>query len=255
MEATHQSTPGPAPVDAGAIRVWILGTNTWLVVVVVPLLVAGPGSLAGPLLAAVPIATLGLGAILLDRHRNATLALWLVAFPTAVATLAAAMSALVVGDPPSTVGIVLGALSMLAYVLAAAERAGRPPALRPSRKRPLGSAAPVREDAHRRRARHTLILGSTAAALALAVVVPAFGLLDTYRRAWGPAAAEAAVLTTVVGGALGSSALALFVGPALRASREPPPTARMRRRRVTLLLSSVGLGLLFYVFYVTHGPR
>jgi len=260
LRDSREVGPGIVKPDASATdarrtdraRVLVLGANAWVVLAVLPSLLAEPRSPGHVLWLLLPLPPLAVGALLLSRSQ--VLAGWalLGGYPTLLAAAVAILPRLVVQSPYSTVGLVLGALSVVAYGAGTVFAVTRPYALRATTRRPLGSVAAIDEPGSRIWARRALLALATTGAVVLAVVVPALGGTASYEEAWGRAAPEAAVLTAVAGGALGTAVLALFIGPSLRAPRTPDPTRRQVRRRVTALLVSVAIGVAFWVFYLAR---
>ena len=250
-EKTQEADPARLPA-ADAARVIVLGLNVWLVLLAVPLLLAEPRSVGHLVWLGLPLPVLFAGAVSLDRSR--ALAGWLLlgVYPTLLVAIVAATPQLVLQSAYSTVGLVIGAVSLVAFGAGAAYATTRPASLRPTSRRPLGSVAPIEEPTLRTLGRRLLLGAGVVGAVLVAIVAPALGGAESYGEVWGRAAPEAAVLTAVVGGALGAVTLAMFVGPTLRAPRGREPSRRQRDRRVVALLFSVALGLAFYVFYVVE---
>lgn len=258
MKESFQSTDTLHPAATGRLtgpdgaRVLVLGLNAWLVLLALPTLLAEPRSVAHLLWLLLPLPALVAGVIALERSRTVGAWVLLGGYPTLVVAIVAAMPQLVLQSAYSTVGLVLGASSMVAFGAGAAYATMRPPSLRPTSRRPLGSVTPVDEPRSRRRGRHLLVGAGVLGSVLIAIVAPALGGVEAYGEPWGRAAPEAAVLTAVVGGALGAVTLAIFVGPTLRAPRGRKPSRRQINRRVAALLVSVVIGVAFYVFYVVE---
>ncbi len=253
FHSAEKAKPEASAARTDGARALVLGLNAWLVLAVLPMLFAEPRTTASFAWLALPIAPLVLGVGVLERSQRVGGWILLGGFPTLLAAIVAVMPRLVVQDAYSTVGLVLGALSLVGYGAGAAFAAMRPTELRPTSRRPLGSVSPMREPITRTWARRLLLGAGGLAGLVLAVVAPSLGGMRAYEQVWGRAAPEASVLTAVVGGALGTATLAMFVGPALRAPRTRPPSRRTADRRVVALLFSVAVSVAFYVFYVTRG--
>lgn len=101
---------------------------------------------------------------------------------------------------------------------------------------------------HRRDIFQRLLLGvGCLGSLALALVAPIAGSDVRVREAWGPSAAGAQLLATIVGGILSISVLALFIGPNLRADRSPKPTSTELWRRAILFSLAAGFGIFTYL--------
>ncbi len=238
------------PVAADRVRSVALGLNVWVVLLVLPLALAGALSAFGWFVVAVPLIPLSIGALALGRHGPAADWLLLGVFPTTLAGVVAAMPQLAANEPYSAISLVLGALSFVAYGAMIAVASGRPARLRRAAPTPLGPV-PALPDARRRVLVRRLLLSATgSAAVAMGVVIPAFIPRETIEEAWGTSAPEATLLVAVVGGALAATALALFVGPTLRASRARPPRPAQLRLRVIGLLLAAALGAIAYALLV-----
>ena len=240
------------PVRTDAARVIVLGMNAWLVLAVLPMALAEPKAPASMTWLLLPLPALVAGVLTLARSQLIAGYVLLGGFPTLLAALLSVLPRFVVQTPWSTVGLLLGAASLIAYGAAAVFAVSRPHALRATTHRPLGSVAPIEERAALIWSRRAVLSVGAIGAAVLAVVAPVVGGMAAYEEVWGEAAAEASVLAAVVGGALGACVIALFVGPTLRAPRSPAPTRRQVNRRVGALLASVAIGVLFWVFYFTQ---
>lgn len=256
MDESFQSTETRKPARSrgttDAARVVVLGLNAWAVLVVIPMLLAEPRSFAHVAWLLLPLPALLAGALAMPRSRP--LASWVLlgGFPTLLVAVVAAMPRLVLQSAYSTVGLLIGALSLVAFGAGAAYATARPEALRPTTRRPLGSVTPIDEPRERSRGRRLLVGAGVIGSMLVALVAPAFGGVESYGEVWGRAAPEAAVLTAVVGGALATVTMAVFVGPTLRAERGRGLSRRQVNRRILALLVSVTLGVAFYVFYVVE---
>lgn len=253
MERSVAATSGGAPRRAGldVPRVAVLGVNVWAVLLAIPL-AYGPGPLdwARASALALPLAVLAAGTLTLRRLSAGARWLLLAGFPSAVAVVMAARPELRALDAYPPLGLALGALSLAAFGGAAAFAIGRPRATRHTTRQPLASPpSPLPGAARRTLARRLLLGGATVGALALVAVAPALGGRAGATRAWSDAAEQGALLASVVGSALATIVLGVFVGPALRANRartEP----RTSGRRVVLALLVVASGAVAYGLYV-----
>jgi hypothetical protein len=234
-------------------QVLALGANAWTVCLLLPALLAVPTSGMTLVWVLVPLGALGAGGLCVGRRTGAAAWLLLAAYPVAVAAVAAVLPSLTVQHPYSTVGTSLAAASMVAFGAGSAYAVGAPRVLRAATARPLGGVVPVEESPRRRMTRRLLLTLTGLGAAAIAVIAPGAGAVREYFAAWGEAAPEAATLTAVAAAAVATASIALVVGPSLRASRGPLPSRQQTRRRFLGFLVSVGLGLLFYVFYVLAG--
>ncbi|MFK7985662.1 MAG: hypothetical protein AB8I08_06490 [Sandaracinaceae bacterium] len=242
-EAPSATTPDAPPVEpdgvhADRLRVGLLGVNAWLVMLLTPVLADGWGSLGSRLGAASPWLALVLGLAWLGRHpERARWALLAGFVPLLGLGLVLRPDALVPG-PYAALSLSLCAISLLAYVAAAAHACSRPRVSHPAKHFPIAGRAPLNEASPARWVRAALLGSSAAGAFFAVVIVPAWGGPNA---AWGDASREGAALTTVVAALAGAGALAAIVGPGLRAER------RRRSRRAPLrrvVMAAVGLGLL-----------
>jgi hypothetical protein len=146
----------------------------------------------------------------------------------------------------SPLSMLFCALSLLAYGVVAVSACQAPLALLTSvtHTRKQDRTGGARSDNRLRRAVLGLLL---AGALAIALVAP---LLPAYREveaAWGDAAEAGSVLAAVVGGALGVSVIAIYLGALLHArAPERSLTARQRRQRIATLLFAAFFGFVVY---------
>jgi hypothetical protein len=175
--------------------------------------------------------------------------LWLVVFPAAIGAALALRPEPVDQQLFGPLAMCVLALSLCAYVAAAASGMGRSdaPALRVSHQ-PLGAepwdAPPPEHDLPRR-----LLIGVCfAGAVALGVIAPRLGGFEALEAAWGDAAPLGAMLSAVVGAALGITVLAVHLGQGLRApaARERDPDADTALRTVWFLFLAL-LGAATYV--------
>ena len=229
----------------------MLGVNVWAVLLAIPLAYApGPLGWARASTLAVPLAVLAAGTLALRRLSAGAMWLLLAGFPAAVAAVMAARPDLRALDAYPPLGLALGAVSLAAFGGAAAFAIGRPRETRRTTRQPLASPPSPLPGAARRTLARRLLLGvATAGALALVAVAPALGGRTEAARAWNDAAEQGALLASVVGSALATIVLGVFVGPALRASRartEPRSSAR----RVVLAMLVVASGAVAYALYV-----
>lgn len=232
----------------GAARVAVLGVNLWAVAVAAPMVLASPRDpLVAALLVLAPLLPLSLGVGLCRYARTPARVVLLALYPATVG-LAVTMLPSMVADPPhSTVGLVLAALSLLAYGAGAVLAVDRPDERPILGRRPLGRVKPFEESRRRRITRHLLLATCFIGAFVIAVVAPSLGGDAALHAAWGVAAPEAGVLVAVAAGGIASGSLALLLAPAMRASRARAPSRSNVRMRVGLLSLVVvaGAALLF----------
>jgi hypothetical protein len=210
-----------------------------VVLLVLPLVLQGAGSASAFVVASAPWLLVVLG--ILGWRRAPRLSTWtlLCAVPGALAAAAAKLFN-ESGSPASAPSMALGVTTMLAYLAAAAAAASRPARTLPAR----ASALPEEPSRPRRPPLQALAFGGTfVAALAMALVIP-FLAPESVPADWGPAGTDGQVLTTVTGAIVGTSALTLFVGPALRRDRKRSPSAFQSRIRIALFAVVVATGIL-----------
>lgn len=229
--------PARSADAADAWRVGLLGLNAWVVIVLFPSVRVGA---EGPLqvaLAALALAVLAGGLWLLVRGRR-ELARWILlgATPPALALPIALRPALVereVLDPPT---LLLAVVSMIAWLAATTHAVARPTRVKPALAQVLVGKEPVSEPAARRWTRRALLAITSLGAFAIAVLAPAWTDRSARLEAWGEAADDGAVLTSVAAAIAGALVLGVVVGPGLRAERARSRDAARRRRRLALAL-------------------
>lgn len=245
--------------------------NAWVVALLVPSLHLGP-SLEVLIGTSAPLLVLGLGLALpagASRRerpasagrppdsggsaRRATLGsarCWalLAGYPGAIGAVLAWRSELAERDAHGPVGLTLAALSILAFVAAAAHASSlAQPESAVQTQTPL-ERDPVAEPRARRWVRRLLLGASAAGALALSLMAPALASRRERVERWGDGADDATVLAAVVGAIVGCVALGVIVGPALRAARvggDPP--GRRQRRLAAAMLVAVAAGVAWLV--------
>lgn len=214
----------------GALRVGILGLNAWTVALLIPTLHVGVGTTLETLLAISPLIALGLGVYWLDQRRAWARWALLGAVGPALCLAIALRDELVAREAFDPAGMLLAAVSLLAYLAAAAHALTRPRAPRESSVHPLRTKEPVAEPAPRRWLRRALLGTASMGALAIAVLAPAWAERSARVEAWGDAADDGAVLTAIVAAISAAVALGAVIGPGLRADRKPRDPAKDRRR-------------------------
>lgn len=242
-EESENSIRGVAPItvppDAergSRLRLGLLGVNAWIVAVVAPTSFVGyPGH--GALVALLlPPTVLAVGVLAMTRRPERARWALLAGYPLSVATALGVQPALTERDAYGTLGLLVAALALLAFVAAAGHALRRGLGTRPAHARPLGGQAPVGEPAARRLLRRALLGASAVTALALTLVAPTLEERRERARRWGEATDDATVLAIVTGTLVAVVMLALIVGPNLRAARARPPRAAQRRIRVATAL-------------------
>ena len=243
-----------------------LGLNAWVICLLLPWLHIGFGEwgqiepgLADPLLAgllealfcALPLGALAAGMVTVDKRVEVARLSLLVAFPVLLGAVLASREALIGREAYSPLGILLGGLSLLAFLALAARAVARPRELRPSVHKPRRYPE---ERSSRRAARLgiALLIGWAAGGVALIAVAPHLGGLRALEAAWGSeAAAEGGVVATVLAILLASGTVAGILGPGLRAQRsEEPKKVRLRRRLIALTISAFALGAWVFLRYL-----
>lgn len=228
---------------AARVRLALLGVNAWLVTLLVPSLHLDRGFDRALLIAVAPL--LVLAAALWVPHRGAARWGLLAGYPAALAAALGARGELAERGAHGTLGLVLAALSLLAFVAAAAHASSRAPGSA-QRQTPL-EREPVAEPPTRRWVRRALLAITATGALAITLVAPALASRRERLERWGEAADDAAVLTSVVAATVACFAVGVIVGPALRAARSGSHRPAQRQRRLAasmLLAAAAGVGWL-----------
>lgn len=252
MTPPAPNADGPASARS-SLPVLALGANTWLVAAGWPLLTGLTGQGVGLVpwsVAALALAALGAGALLhgrgaprLARARDAA---WWLAFP--IATSAATASAYdAVGEGlSSSLPLLLAPLSACGFGAALVVATSPAPRRLAVELTPLRALAAPRAAGLVRAALPRVLLGTGAVALGL--VLPALCDPAELAERWGDAGRQGAVLSAIVGGALGVAVLASFLPAALRqepSDAEPRADAALRTGWY-LLLSLLG-AVTYYV--------
>jgi hypothetical protein len=240
------------------LRVLVLGMQVWVIGVAWPMLDAtrtiGPLEVA---LGSACLSALIAGALVPARGGSRAArdrlqpVLWLVAFPALIAASCGARPERWNQHLYGSFGLVLLWLALCAYgAKAALVSAGEPPRL-PSTSLPLDEPIPPPGgDSLRQRG---LALLCMAGGAAIALIAPTWGGLAPLEQAWGDAALTGGVLTAVIGGALGVTTIAVFLGQGLR---EVSPMRPPSRKEVLLrALGYLWLALLGAVTYFIVIPR
>jgi hypothetical protein len=236
------------PAGAARARLAILGVNAWIVALLVPSLHLdvwrdGGGLDLGLLVSIAPLVVLAVA--LAVPHRGAARWGLLAGYPASIALALAVRGELAERDAHGTIGLVLAALSLLAFVAAAAHASSHQPGSA-QRETPL-ERDPVAEPVARRWVRRALLAIAAAGALALTLVAPTLGGRRARVERWGEAADDATVLAAVVASTVACVAIGAIIGPALRAARpgSHPPAQRQRRLAASMLLAvAAGVGWL-----------
>jgi hypothetical protein len=237
--------PSPAGLGMARARVAVLGVNAWIVALLVPSLhLDGGFDRVLPLLVTiVPLVVLAVA--LAIPHRGAARWGLLAGYPAAIAAALGFRSELAERDAHGTIGMVLAALSLLAFVAAAAHASSPHPA-GAEVQTPL-ERDPVAEPIARRWVRRALLAIAASGALALTLIAPTLASRRERVERWGEAADDATVLASVVAATVACVALGAIVGPALRAARpgSASPAQRQRRLAASMLLAvAAGVGWL-----------
>jgi hypothetical protein len=241
-----------APAARGLVRVLVLGAQVWVLGCAWPLMDAGrePRALEYGLSLLCALA-LGAGAVgtlwgRAEPLRWVRAVCFLFAFPTLLAATCAARPEHWNELHYSTLGLCTLWLALCVYGASAAALCTEPASRLTGQLRSLDGAAPAAAQQFGA-ARQLWACMCGAAAIALTLVAPTLGGPDDLEHAFGDAAASGGVLTAVVGGALGVSTLAIFVGQGLRERRRPRPApGREIWRRTLLFLALAALGASTY---------
>ena len=240
------------------LRVLVLGMQVWVIGVAWPMLdgtrtigmlelALGSASLIALIAGALGPSRAG-SRLARDRAQPV---LWLVAFPALVVASFGARPERWNQHLYGSFGLVLLWLALCAFgAKAALVSAGEPPRI-PSTSRPLDEAAlPAGGGSLRQRGLALLcVIGGAAVAL----IAPTWGGLPALEQAWDEAALTGGVLTAVIGGALGVTTIAVFLGQGLREAT--PARAPSRREILLRTLGYLWLAVLGAVTYVIVIPR
>lgn len=229
-----------------AVRTAVLGVNAWAVALFVPAIHGGTEGALALIEVIAPLAVLAAGVWALRGGAAATprrAATWglLAAYPLALALGIVTRPELGALDSYSTPALVVAVLATVAYGAGAAAATARPDAFRAATRKPLGGVAPVPDEPRRRWLRRLLLGAAALGALGLGAIAPSWGERADLERSFGEAAPEAALVAAVIGGALATAIIALFIGPSLRAARDRVPTRpQLTRRAIGWLVAALG---------------
>lgn len=244
---TRSAIEPPAERVAGGgaarARLAILGVNAWIVALLVPSLHLEVGLDLDLLVSCAPLAVLAIA--LAIPHRGAARWGLLAGYPTSIALALGLRTELTERDAHGTAGLVLAALSLLAFVAAAAHASSHQPGSA-ELQTPL-ERDPVAEPLARRWVRRALLALAAAGALAITLVAPTLAGRRERVERWGEAADDATVLAAIVAATVACVAVGAIVGPSLRAARpgSHPPAQRQRRLAASMLLAvAAGVGWL-----------
>jgi hypothetical protein len=115
---------------------------------------------------------------------------------------------------------------------------------------PLGAEPWDAPETEQRRLQRVIVAAFIGGAAAIAVVAPAVGGFAALEAAWGDAALSGGVLTSVIGAALGATAVGVFLGSGLRSEGESEGARGDRPLRTAWFLFLALLGAVTY-FVVT----
>lgn len=230
-----------APGRADAIRLAALGINAWAVAVFVPSLV-GTGEV-GWELATLPLLLLAAGLTVLQRRPGLSGWVLLGGFPAAIGLAVATLPSQGGGPVQDTVALGLASASLLLFLGVGARVCSRPGPGRTATLRRLDEREANVAEVRARQLRRAVLLAVTGLGMwGVAIVAPTWGSREALVEAWGPATAQAEVLTAVAAGVLAIAALSLFVAPGTRRRRRRPTPPRQLALRVTLLMLLALLG-------------
>jgi len=251
--ATTKAENRSDALDTGR-RTLLLGLNAWVIMAVWPLVVASPTSLeraAMVLAAALPLLVLlGLPWPRRDARLDllvacCTLLIFPVALVCGLATLDAARAEAVL----DTGWLLIAAAALLAYGYSAAVDCSPREVPRKVRLTPLAAADDLIEAHHapaRAALRRVAIAIFLAGSVGLGLIAPSWGGVGALRSSWGGAATDAALLLSVICGALAVTTVALFMGKALRRDDGGALDRRRLPARIVRRLATALLGLLAY---------
>lgn len=227
-------------------RVFVLGLNAWVVLIVIPGLLGPERSLgllpSSIVLCLLPVVVLTVGLGSLVRRGRTAWPLLLLAFPLLVAGVSVELTHADV-SPSSFVESLVGAISLAAFLLYTAGVLSTPRAQHETTVSELRSGE--KRSRHHLSSQRVFIAGAALGSLMIAVVAPALSRSEAYLAAWGKAAAEAKVMVAVGATMISVAIMTLFVAPTTRKAR--PGTSPQRRHRhgrvrVALFLFVVALG-------------
>lgn len=235
-----------------AVGAAILGFNLWAVTLFVPWLTSEPVEPpTSAWIVGAPLLLLVAGASMRSRSRLST-AFSLFGFPVAIGIGIAFLPRWTAGDPYSTPGIVLGALSFLAYAAAASAAATDGAPRIPIAVHPV-TMGPVPTSWGRRWIQPTVVLVLAAGGFVLTTVGPRVADGEAFVRTWGDGAPEASTFVAVTSVMLAVSILTLVLAPAMRRSSLRAPKRRTTLRVLALLWAAL-LGGLLYVSLKLGAP-
>ena len=250
MDATDDPNDGRTDATWRGATV-VAGVVAWTVLVGVPVWVAQPIALWVPLVLALPLVPLGLGALASQGRTSAfgsDALWWLAVFPAATAAAMLRGRDWVAGDSLSLPTVLLGSASLLVFGAIALSSVTRIRHVDRAKVEALRVVSGDPDALRRLRVRQVLLGLGGVGAFALAVVAP-YAAPAHWSGQWGEAGPAASVLTAIVAGGLGVVVLAGFLGPATRKKRDVVP-ARRRLVRVILALTVAATGT--GVWFVMH---
>jgi hypothetical protein len=238
----RSTATGPNRVPRGLVG-WLpaamLGALTWLAQV--GWLYAALEKPPAAYVAAAPLLLLVAGLLVLRGSRSsvfmtAARLLLLCCYPAAVAAVIASVPEATLERIHTPWSLLSCVATLLAYMAGAAISCAEPsPA--PGPQRLLAQTARPTTGGAREWVRIAFSVTWFGAALVLATVAPLTPPWAEVERAWGPAAADAAVFSAVVAGALSVAMVAVFLASMLRrADAEAPLRPSALRARVAMLL-------------------
>lgn len=235
------------------IQVALLGVNVWAVVLLIPWLTSHPVFDQARIIALVgTLAPLFVGSFLVaPGSRAATFALLFV-YPIALGFGIAALPRWTEETPHSAPGMVVAAVSFLAF-LASASSAARESAPRIAAKLQAVSAPAPSDPPGRVRLQRALFFVLGTGCFGLATIGPFLPPTSRADEASQAPWAEVATFVAVASIMLGVAVLGSIYAPALRRSRRHVPPRRTRLRVLALVWAAV-LGLLIYGSLELGGP-
>jgi hypothetical protein len=243
------------------LAVLLLGLNLWTVALLWPWLTASPStSGAGSKDLAVALACLA--PLLLGAGAHGAFAqrlspppwiagaLWLAVYPAALAVALAVRPEALNQESLGPVALALLAVALCAYGASASAACVEKSAELNAAQSALGAEPWDAPESEQRPLQRVIVAVLIGGAAAIAVVAPSVGGFAALETAWGDAALSGGVLTSVIGAALGVTAIGVFLGSGLRSEGENDGARGDRALRTAWFLFLALFGAVTY-FVVT----
>jgi hypothetical protein len=226
-----------------------MGGLAWALLVALP--VGYVVGLRAVMVGMLPLVALGLGIAAISERTAWARAILLAIYPSTLGLVLVLHPELVARDTYGPIGIGLGSMALLAYAAAAAHAVSRVRRVLEHSQLPATTKDPVVEPRARRWFRRFLLLAAALGAIAIAIVAPAIGAHSELVHAWGEAADDAAVLTSVAASLVAAIAIGALIGPALRAERVSETVPKKERRfAIALTVSAIAAALWLLLTYL-----